>query len=199
MSIDDNIDNIDFIDNIIAKYVKTNLSNKNKDKNSLSYLVDKILSQSDCIRLGNELENILKYIIIHKNNTLTNIKQKNKKGVKEKDHLFKDDINKIIFYAEIKSNLNLDTEKSISTINKCIEIQKELEKNYPEYKIKWFLVGARYYSKEIIPRNIYIKYLKIKDNIVGINEYFQNMSISTIFDDNNYKIFINKIVAQMFV
>ena len=42
---------------------------------------------------------------------LKNIKSNTKKGDKETDHLFIDDLNKNIYYAELKSNLNLDTEK----------------------------------------------------------------------------------------
>ena len=51
-----------------------------------------------------------------KNTQYKNIKEKNTKGKKETDHLFMDVNNKIIYYAEIKSNLNLDTEKSNETV-----------------------------------------------------------------------------------
>ena len=122
-------------------YIKNSASNKKKDINSLSYLIDKIqLSQSDCIKLGTGLEKILSDLILDNNKLLINIKSKNIKGVKEKDHLFKDDANKIIYYAEIKSNLNLDTEKCKSTSKKCIDIFNELTEIYPGYIINMFLV-----------------------------------------------------------
>lgn len=92
-------------------YIQKSFSNKKKDFCSLSYLSEKKLSQSDCIKLGNAIEKILSDLIIKKTN-LVNIKEKNKKNYKEKDHLFKDEKNKIIYYAELKGNLNLDSEKS---------------------------------------------------------------------------------------
>ena len=102
-------------------YIKTSKSNKKKDINSLSYLIIRELSQSDCIKLGNGLEKIF-YDIVLTYTKLKDIKPKNKKGKKEKDHLFCDETNKIIYYAEFKSNINLDTEKSKSTYQKCLNI-----------------------------------------------------------------------------
>lgn len=100
-------------------YVKECKSNKKKDINSLSYLLDTIISQSDCIKLGIGCERILCDFILSNAQHLSNIKPINKKGSKERNHLFIDTKNKIIFYAELKGNINLDTEKSIETsINK---------------------------------------------------------------------------------
>ena len=135
------------------KYINNCSSNKKIDINSLSYLIDYDLSQSDCIKIGIGIENILKDFILE-NTNLKNIKTKNKKGIKEKDHLFMDINKKIIYYAEIKSNLNLDTEKSKQTYKKCLDIEKELQEEYKDYEIKMFLVGVRYYEKKIIPKTI---------------------------------------------
>ena len=41
------------------KYINNCSSNKKIDINSLSYLIDYELSQSDCIKIGIEIENIL--------------------------------------------------------------------------------------------------------------------------------------------
>jgi hypothetical protein len=181
------------------KYVQNCTSNKKKDKNSLSYLIEKNLSQSDCIKTGIGMENIIKDIILHENKNLINIKEKNSKGDKEFDHLFKDDINKIIYYAELKSNLNLDTEKCKSTSNKCKDNLKILQEKYKDYKIIMFLVGLRYTNKNNIPRTIEKKYLEINNNLVGINEYLENLlNIKLYFDDITYKNFINILVNEMF-
>lgn len=181
-------------------YIKSIKTKKNgREDNSLSYLIKKNLSQSECIKLGIAIENILKDIILKENSFLINIKPKNKKGEKEKDHLFIDNKNKIIYYAELKANLNLDTEKSKSTINKCIEIEQNLQKNYEDYEIKMFLVGLRYYDKSIIPQNIKKKYKLIENNIIGINNYFIFLNVKYIFkDETHYTIFLNYI-ADLFV
>ena len=159
--------------------LKKNKVNNGKDINSLSYLIPISLNQSHSIKLGILLEKNILYQII-KFTELKNIKGKNIKGKKERDHLFKDYNNKIIYYAEIKGNLNLDTEKSKSTINKCILIKNELEKEYPLYKIKWGLVSLRFLTLNEIPIIIQIKYNKIKDNLYGLNDYL-NLLQSKLF------------------
>jgi hypothetical protein len=170
-----NLSLIKDLDDIIKKneYIKLCKSNKNKDINSISYLIDRQLSQSDCIKLGHGIEKILQDIILNKNSNLINIRPKNIKNKKEKDHLFVNKKEKIIYYAELKSNLYLDTEKCKSTYIKCQQIILELQEEFPEYSIKMFLIGVRYYDKNIIPDRIIKKYLPIKENIVGINDYLK--------------------------
>lgn len=195
---------IDTLKNIITnnKYVKNCKSNKKKDKNSLSYLFKTNLSQSDCIKTGICLETIITDLILSQNKNLINIKEKNSKGLKECDHLFQDNINNIIYYAELKSNLNLDTEKCKSTINKCIDNLKTLELKYKDtdYKVKMFLVSLRFTSKNNIPSNIKNKYVKIDYNLVGINEYLENLlNVKLYFNDETYKEFINILINKMFI
>ena len=55
------------------------------------------MSQSECIRLGIGCEKLI-YDLIMKYANVINIKKKN-----EKDHLFMDRDNKVIYYADIKS------------------------------------------------------------------------------------------------
>jgi hypothetical protein len=180
-------------------YVFSCVSNKKKDFNSLSYLIEKDLSQSDCIKLGIGIEKVFKDIIISRNTNLENIKPINKKGQKEKDHLFKDERTKTIYYAEIKSNLNLDTEKCKSTSDKCLQIKKELKREFPDYEIKMFLVGIRYYEKTIIPKIINNKYLSITDNLLGINDYLSIMNSNIKFENEKMYInFLNYLASKMF-
>lgn len=182
------------------EYVKNCFSNKNKEKSSLSYLIDYQISQSDCIKLGIGLEKILLDIILYNNKNLINIKVKNVKGQKEKDHLFLDETTKIIYYAELKANSNLDTEKCKSTSAKCISILNELQIEYPDYKIEMFLVCGRYLSKNDIPKNIVNKFSNITENVVGVNEYLCNLGIvNTTFEKyETYKNFLNYLTKQMF-
>jgi len=180
------------------EYIKRCSSNKNKDFNSLSFLVKKPMSQSDCIKIGTGLEQVFKDIVLNET-SFVNIKPKNTKGNKEKDHLFMDNDKKIIFYAELKSNLNLDTEKCKSTSDKCSMIEQQLKEEYPDFLIKMFLVGSRYYDKSLIPKGILSKYTSISSNVVGINNYFSELSVDLLFDDEeDYSTFLNNVVDQMF-
>ena len=195
------IDNLkETIDN--NNYVKKCFSNEDICTNSLSYLISNInLSQSDKIKLGSGMEKILSDFIIKYNKNLKNIKteKKLKKGEKEKDHLFKDEENKIIYYAELKSNLNLDTEKSKSTSNKCLLIKKELKEKYVEYTIKMYLVNLRYLTKKNIPDFILNKYNNITKNICGINEYFDNLNVKYNFiNESEYSLLLTHLAKKMF-
>lgn len=178
-------------------YIKNCKSNKKKDIDSLSYLIIRELSQSDCIKLGNGLEKIF-YDIVLTYTKLKDIKPKNKKGKKEKDHLFCDETNKIIYYAEFKSNINLDTEKSKSTYEKCLNIVRELEKKYPNYTIEWGLIGCRYINNITIPTKLKNKYNRIEKNLYGINDYLNLLNINIHFTFNNYCKFLNKLANTMF-
>lgn len=184
---------------IISKnrYLKDCKSNHKKDKDSISYLIDRVLSQSDCIKLGYAIEKIF-YDIVREKTNLIDIKKKNKKGVKEKDHLFMDNIKKIIYYIEFKSNLNLDTEKSKSTYEKCVEISKELKNQYKDYEINWCLLGCRYVNKEEIPRKIKIKYKPILNNLFGINEYLEMLNVSINLTKKSYRELLNNICNKMY-
>jgi len=178
------------------KYVVACTINTEKDFNSLSYLVDMQISQSTCIKLGIALESVLSDII-KTNLKLINIKSKNTKGKKERDHLFKNEETKTIYYAEIKSNLNLDTEKCKSTSDKCVQIRQELQLEYPDYTINMYLVGGRYYEKKIIPIGIMDKYMSISENVVGINEYLIATNTGLQFTREEYTEFINYTVSKM--
>ena len=188
-----------FLDLLISNntYTTNCKSNKAKDENSLSFLIIRPLSQSDCIKLGTGLEKIFYDIILNSTN-LKDIKPKNKKGTQEKDHLFCDEDNKILYYAEFKSNINLDTEKSISTCNKCLNIVTHLNDEYPEYTIKWGLVGCRYISNNNIPKILKQKYKTIEKNLLGVNEYLYLLNTNIHFTNNNYFKFLNKVADTMF-
>lgn len=174
-------------------YAKSCVISKKKDFNSLSYLVDKTISQSTSIKLGIAMEKIFCEIIT-KNTDFINIKEKNKKGIKEKDHLFMDIGNKVIYFAELKANINLDSEKSKATCTKCKLIYQELIKQYPDYTVKWFLLAYRYTRKEEIPSFIKNKYTEIGNNLTTINDYFTELGIPFSFSTPVYKKYINDVL-----
>lgn len=183
----------------VNSYIQSSVSNKTKDVHSLSSLIYRDLSQSDCIKLGTGIEKVLVDCILGQNVMLANIKEKNKKGVKERDHLFQDDVNKTIYYAELKSNLNLDTEKCKSTSAKCIQIVDELKKEFIDYRIDLSLVGLRYFHTKDIPKVISNKYVSIQENVVGINEYLTKLKAFPSFEtEEKYKDFLNYVADSMF-
>jgi hypothetical protein len=190
-----------FLENIINdnEYIKNCKSTKKKDISSLSYLIDRDLSQSDCIKLGNSVELVIKDIIIKTNPDVIDIRPTKIKGKKEKDHLFLCEQTKTIFYAEIKSNLKLDTEKCKMTSLKCLQIQKELKKEYPCYKINMYLVGSRYLHKKLIPQSIMNKYEKVQKNVLGINDYLNLLNVPFCFKNDEYVQFLNKIADACFI
>jgi len=179
-------------------YIKNCKSNVKKDDDSLSSLIKRQLSQSDCIKLGTGVEKVF-YDIIIQNTNFIDVKPKNSKGNKERDHLFCDEHNKIIYYAEFKSNINLDTEKSVSTYNKCLYIVKELQEKYVGYTIKWALVACRYINNKYIPEKLKNKYRCIENNLFGINDYLKLLKIyDDCFTIETYIDFLNEMADNMF-
>lgn len=183
---------------------KCTRTTKKKDISSLSYLINdeylETLTQSEFIKLGIAVETILADIIVEKT-SLLNIRPKNKKDAKEFDHLFKDDENKIIYYAELKSNLNLDTEKRKATVQKVKDNINTLKHKFKGYEIKGYLVGLRYTDKvsDKMKSSQYYKLKSIKDNILGVNQYFQILGIKDRFESvEQYANFINYIVKKCF-
>ena len=181
-------------------YISQTTSNKKKDPNSLSSIVNRNLSQSDCIKLGTGIEKLLVDLILQKSehSELKNIKPKNEKGAKERDHLFINETEKIVYYAELKANLNLDTEKSKSTYSKCQFIVDELKNQYPDYTIKWCLLGCRYIHYDNIPVIISKRYTAIQENLFGINQYLQLMNVNIQFTEETYTEFVNNVADAMF-
>ena len=178
-------------------YINTCCSNKKKDVSSLSYIITRQMSHSDCIKLGIGCEKLFCDIIITKTKT-TNIKRQNIKGVKETDHLFMDTANKIIYYAELKANINLDTEKSQATVNKCLQIVAELQEEYNDYEIKWCLLAFRYTDNDSIPIKFKKKYVNIEHNLFGINQYFEMLGVNIPFTEEKYHMLLNNIANKMF-
>jgi len=191
-----------------TSYIQGCKINNKRDVHSITYLIDKSLSekmsQSDCIKLGNGIEHFLRNIIIQSSSpNLRNIKTiKTKKGEKEMDHLFEDISKKVIYYAELKSCLNLDTEKCKTTYLKCMENEEKLRIIYPEHDIKMFLVGNRYLETNELYKHkkIINKYTPIYKHLCGVNDYFRNIGIPHMCfeDENEYKYVLNTIVKQMF-
>lgn len=160
---------------------------------SLRYYIKRDISHSESIRLGLCLESIIRDIIIQYSG-LTCIKQSNIKNKHERDHLFRNDTN--VFYAEIKSNLFLDTEKSKATDTKCSDVHQELENEFCGLNVKSFLVCLRYLylNATDIPPLIQKKF---KTKLFGINDYLSNLGVSVQFSEKEYVDFLNYALETM--
>ena len=160
---------------IVKDYMKTidTKCKKDRDTTSLAFLVKRDVSQSACIRLGIVIEDIfniyLKYILEEKFKR-SNI-TKNKKGEKQKDILFTDETTMKSIYAELKSNINLDTEKYKTTIEKVKIVQAELEEK--GYSVDGYLVAIRYLRTDDIPKNFIKKYNEVK--LIGIADFVEKI------------------------
>jgi hypothetical protein len=195
------LDTFDMLMHVMKEcaYVKKCKSNKKKDDTSLSSLVEKQLSQSECIKLGIALEKVLNIFVDSHLPHLKNIKVKNTKGRRETDCLFIDKHNNVIYGAEVKGNLNLDTEKSKATVTKCKDIIEELTQEHPQCEINMYLVSGRYLHTQNIPSNLRKRYEKMGRNLVGINDYLMILGYKGPFlTEKEYKEFINAMVVQMY-
>lgn len=143
----------------------------------MKFLVEKDMTQSQSIRLGIELEHLLNDYICKETSFLrlermVHLERIGKKKIKQCDHIFHDVENNIIHYAELKCNLDLDSEKSVSTYIKCQQITDELRHIYPHCDVRMYLVSLIHHNKEFIPQCIINKYMCISSHVCGINDTF---------------------------
>jgi hypothetical protein len=125
---------------------------------SLSFLLHgrRPSEQSISIKMGRFGEFITKEMIKCKSNLelLTcGIQQINNKK-KDVDLIFKDEINKIIYYRELKGNIELDTEKIPATVAKCNEIKTSLQLRYTDYLIDCAVLNWSVYNRNILTSGI---------------------------------------------
>lgn len=121
---------------------------------TITYLLygEKPSEQSINIKFGHFGEIIAKELIKLNNNfeLLTCGVQIINDKKKDIDLIFKDDINKIIYYRELKANIELDSEKLPATISKCKEIEKFLQEKYNSYKIDSGILNWSVYNRQIL-------------------------------------------------
>ena len=124
---------------------------------SLKYLMfgSELSEQSIQIKMGKIGEDMIKYII-NETDGLELLKcgvQIIHGGSKKKDLdlIWKDEKNKIIYYREVKGNVDLDSEKLPATLEKIKEIIKEyIIPNYPDYNINTGIFTWSIYDREPI-------------------------------------------------
>lgn len=118
----------------IDKMLKTELTNTKAGSISYLFYGEKPSEQSINIKLG------------HFGEFISKINNKNK----DIDLIFKNENDKIIYYRELKGNIELDTEKLPATINKCYEIEKSLKDKYKDYIIDCGILNWSIYNRKIL-------------------------------------------------
>jgi hypothetical protein len=188
-------------DSVWSKYIENNeYLNKKRKRNpassgSMKEVIERDMTQGQSIQLGNGIEKTFTDIILGET-SLRNMKAGNVKGIKETDHLFADHVHKRLYYAELKTNLNLDTEKSRATIEKCKQFARHFAK-LKDYSVTWFLVCPRYLEKSEMPKHIMKKYMEIEDHVVGTNEYFKALGCTQFGSQGEYHDALNDMADKL--
>lgn len=121
---------------------------------SISHLLygEKPSEQSIYIKLGRLGEYLMKELIkVNPELELLNcgIQPINGKQ-KDVDLIFKDKHCQILYYFELKGNIELDTEKLPATIHKCKEIEASLKTTYLDYTIQTGILNWSVFNRKIL-------------------------------------------------
>lgn len=103
----------------------------------------------------------------------------------DKNLIFKDKKNKIIYYRELKSNIDFDISKINAINDKYITIQKNLNEHYPDYKINYGILIWTIYNSENLSseKSNIIKYEKNGIKIDHMENFLNNIDIKWSIDD----------------
>jgi hypothetical protein len=168
---------------------------------SISHLLygEKPSEQSINIKLG-KLGEFLSKELININNKLEllncGVQIINDKR-KDVDLIFKDETNKIIYYRELKGNIELDTEKLPATIAKCKEIENALKINYSNYKINCGILNWSVYNRVILTAGL--SNIKTFENggikIDHMEDFLQ--IINVFWNENDYYSYFRQIGSKI--
>jgi hypothetical protein len=156
---------------------------------------EKPSEQSISIKLGRFGEFLAKELIMLNPNLellQCGIQKINNKK-KDVDLIFKDEINKIIYYRELKGNIELDTEKLPATISKCKEIETSLQTTYSDYNINCGILNWSVYNRKILTAGISnIKTFETGGIKIDHMEDFLNI-INVSWDEDDYYLYFREI------
>jgi hypothetical protein len=164
---------------------------------SISYLLygSRQSEQSINIKIG-RLGEFLSKKLIETNNNLEllncGIQKINNKN-KDVDLIFKDENNKMIYYYELKGNIELDTEKLPATINKCKEIENSLKNTYLDYTINCRILNWSIFNRKILTAGISnIKMFENNGIKIHHMEDFLNI-INIVWSEDDYYSYFKEI------
>jgi hypothetical protein len=168
---------------------------KIKDNYNISKLINNYtLTQGQYIVIGNKLEEIIKNFIEKISIKVLPIKHMvctNSNGESKNiqlDLVFT--IGDCIHYFELKTNLNLDSEKNKATYDKINLVTEELKKIYPDKKVYGNLLSTWFSRNDVTKSN--------KINITFMEELFEliGAKISSQEYYNLMKIFGSKLISN---
>ena len=140
-------------------------------------------------KIGKNFEKWFEYVIEHNGYELYKGKDKLihiDNNRKDMDIVFKDESNQIVYYIEMKSNTNLDTEKFKATCNKISNIHQSLNENYKEYKIESYLLHWSVYEENDLDNEYKNKHLKYQENGVKVihpKDLFHIINVDITYKD----------------
>lgn len=184
-------------------YVNADHRRVAKNDASMNSLIDCTITQSQCIKIGNALEKIVNYWVAS-DPTLPWKLMSNpvEKHEKQKDVLLKNEETQEILYAEIKANLELDTEKAPKTIQKIESVHTALQDKYPGWKVHSFLLSGRYLAFADIPAELSKRYQPLWDrgfSLLGMNEFLAKVGMGHRFVGyEEYRTFWTRVAKHMF-
>lgn len=177
---------------------------KGRDPTSLSFLVNRDISQSAAIRLGVVLEEVFNIVIseyFQEKYTRSNL-QRNVKGERQKDLLMINEESKSVIYAELKANINLDTQKAPATVASTIKVVEDFESK--GYKVQGYVLSLRYLKTADIPRSLAKKYQKFDEHpnvkLIGIQDFMKTVleePIAELQDEPAYSEFLTMITGYI--
>ena len=168
---------------------------------SISHLLygEKPSEQSINIKLGRLGEFLSKELIKTNHNLelLTCGVQKINNKKKDVDLIFKDEVKKIIYYRELKGNIELDTEKLPATISKCYEIENSLKTTYLDYTIDCGILNWSVYNRKILTAGLSnIKTFENKGIKIDHMEDFLNI-INVFWNEDDYYSYFREIGTKI--
>lgn len=177
---------------------------KGRDPSSLSFLVKRDISQSAAIRLGVVLEEVFNIVIseyFQERFTRSNLKR-NVKGERQKDLLMINETDKSIIYAELKANINLDTQKAPATVASTIKVVQDYEAG--GYTIQGYVLSLRYLKTSDIPKNLVKKYQAFDAHpnikLIGIQDFMRTVldePITELQSEASYSEFLTALTGYI--
>jgi hypothetical protein len=97
-----------------------------------------------------------------------------------------------VYYFELKTNLNLDSEKNKATYDKINLVTEELKKIYPDKKVYGNLLSTWFSRNDVTKSN--------KINITFMEELFELIGVKISSQEyyNLMKIFGSKLISNRF-
>jgi hypothetical protein len=168
-----------------------------RDPSSLSFLLSRPVTQSQCVRLGTILETIINKTIVYYGNKSYELYEtpRNEKGKHQKDLLFLNKTTNHVIYAELKSNIRLDTEKRKATVNKIKAVERELVAK--GHTVSAYLVSCRYLVTADIPKCDVRKYTDV--SLMGISEFLSTVLGLNMLECTNYaaySAFLERVLSK---